>query len=322
VTEPFERGVHLLRPAAAEEAALLSITGLQRVTFYAPWRWTEFRRGTLDLTSLDHFLAPLREAQLPLQAVLGPAMPHLLPDHAAADQPDFIQRFAAWMAQIAAALPDLRVFRVEDDLNAAFLWDGLRTRKRRGRCWRDPGFRLELLRACGAAVRESRPDAELRITVHVGIPGWAAELRRWLAGGVVCDRLGLTINPCGLLADPEMAERVGEAVEEAIEVLRAAGSDAPVEVSRTGYGTFRRAWSPRRQREFLERAHESARRAGAVGVHWWALRDQAHDDPILGYWTPARERHMGLLFYDSVPKPAMDELRVLATGGRFGEGGG
>jgi len=321
VSSSFEHGVHLLRPAAPEEARLLAVTGLQRVTVHAPWRWTEFRRGTFDLASLDHFLAPLREAGLPLQAILGPAMPHLLPDHVAAADGDFGPRFATWVGRIAAALPDVGVFRVEDELNGAFLWDGLRTRKRRGATWRDPAVRLGLLRAACTAVREARPDAEVRITAHAGIPGWRADLRRWLAGGVSFDRLGLTVNPCGVLPDPEMADRLGEAVTQALEVLREAGCDAPVEVSRTGYGTLRRGWSPRRQREFLERAHASVQRAGGVGLHWWALRDQAHDDPIHGYWTPARERHMGLLFYDSVPKPAMDELRVLATGARFGEGG-
>ncbi|MCP4868748.1 MAG: hypothetical protein GY898_08520 [Proteobacteria bacterium] len=320
MTDRFEHGVHLLRPADADEAALLRTAGLGRVTVHAPWRWTEFRRNNLDLTSLDHFLAPLREAGLPLQAVLGPGMPHLVPDHVAAADPDFVPRFCTWIGGVAAALPDIGVFRVEDNLNAAFLWDGLRTRKRRGKQWRDPDFRLTLLRSACTAVRDARPDAEVRITAHAGIPGWKAELRRWLTGGVSFDRLGLTINPCGLLPDPEMADRLGEAVEQATDVLARAGSDAPVEVSRTGYGTLRRAWSPRRQREFLERANASVVAAGGVGLHWWALRDQAHDDPILGYWTPARERHMGLLFYDSVPKPAMDELRVLATGGRFGEG--
>ena len=317
----FEFGVHLLRPVSADEASLLATTGLARVTFFAPWRWLEQRRGNVDATSMDHFLAPLRAAGVPLQAVLGPAMPHLLPDHAAAADGDFVPRFAAYCGAAAKALEDVRVFRVEDDLNAAFLWDGLRTRKRRGRQWRDPAFRTSLLRQAVLAVREARPDAEIRVTLHAGIPGWPAELRRWLTGGVAIDRLGLTVNPCGLLADPEMADRVGEAVAEARDELDAAGSDAPVEVSRTGYGTYRSAWSPRRQREFLERATEAARSAGAAGLHWWALRDQAHDDPILKYWTPARERHMGLLFYDSVPKPAMDELRVLATGDRFGEGG-
>lgn len=317
----FEHGVHLLRPVAIDEARLLRATGLERVTFHASWRWTEFRRNTLDLASLDHFLAPLREAEVPLQAILGPGMPHLMPDHVSPSDPDFVPRFVAWIGGVVAALPDVEVFRVEDDLNAAFLWDGLRTRKRRGAGWRDPAFRLDLLRAACTAVRDVRPDAEVRITAHAGIPGWKTELRRWLVGGVSFDRLGLTTNPCGLLPDPEMADRLGEAVEQAREVLAAAGSDAPVEVSRTGYGTLGPAWSPRRQREFLEHAHASVVAAGGAGLHWWALRDQAHDDPILGYWTPARERHMGLLFYDSVPKPAMDELRVLATGGRFGEGG-
>ena len=93
-----------------------------------------------------------------------------------------------------------------------------------------------------------------------------------------------------------------------------------VEIARTAYPTRGARFTPRRQRRYLELAARSAQDAGAAGLHWWALRDQAHDDPILRYWTPPQERHYGLLYYDGVEKPAADALRVLATGDRYGEG--
>jgi hypothetical protein len=179
-----------------------------------------------------------------------------------------------------------------------------------------------LLRAAVEAVKVARPDASVRVTVHVGLPGWRGELRRWIRDGLRFDRLGLTVQPCFFLPDPELAARCGEAVVEAITTLRGElGDDAPaVEIARTAYPTKGSRFTPRRQRRFMELAAKSAQDAGAEGLHWWALRDQAHDDPILRYWTPSQERHYGLLYYDGVEKPVADTLRVLATGDRFGEG--
>ena len=312
----MEWGVHVLRPVSDAEVSLLARSGVARVTFNAPWRWTERLPGQFDPSGLDHFLAPLRSGGMPLQAVLGPGMPHLLPDRVDPDASEYPTRFAAWCGEAAGRLDDVSVFRVEDELNAAWVWDGLRTRKRRGSRWKDRGFRTEVLARAVVAVREARPDAEVRLTVRAGLPGWRDAVARWRRAGAEPDRLGVSLFPCALLPDPDLAQALGQAVEQA---RRATG--LPVEVSRTGYGTSSRRRPPKRQRQYVAAAARAAEDAGATGFGWHALRDQAHDDPILGYWTPTQERHMGLLYYDSTPKPALDELRVRATGDRFGGGG-
>jgi len=321
----MEFGVHLLRPGSAEQAAMLAAAGPLRISVHLPWRWAERPRGSWDLSSIDHFLAPLREAGLPLQGILGPAMPHLLPEFAlrdgGADGDGFVAAFAEHCAEYARRCPDITVFRVEDELNGAWAWDQLRTRRRRGERWRDPGFRADLLAAATSAVRAARPDAELRVTVFAGVPGWRRALRRWASAGVTADRVGLTLQPTMFLPDPRQAARVGEAVEQARAAVSGWAGSPGVEVSRLGFATASERYSPRKQREFLVRAAESASEAGSLGLHWWALRDQAHDDPMLAYWSPSRERHMGLLYYDGLPKAAMEELRVLATGHRFGAAG-
>jgi hypothetical protein len=323
VTAPFEWGAHVLRPVTPPELFLLRRQGVNRVTVPLPWRWTEPQPGNWQMAPLDHFLAPLRAAKLPLQGALGPAMPHALPDHAlAVDGPGFVASFASSCAEIARRTPDIAVFRVEAELNAAPWWERLVTRRRRGAIWRDPGFRSALLRTAVDAVRAARPDAEIRVTVHASLPGWRGELQRWIRDGLRFDRLGLTLQPCFFLPDPDLAARCGEAVEQAIALLRHAYPQSPpsVEIARTAYPTRGPRFTPRRQRAYFERAAEAVQGSGGGGLHWWALRDQAHDDPVLGYWTPAQERHYGLLYYDGVAKPAADALRVLATGDRFGEG--
>jgi len=239
-----------------------------------------------------------------------------------ADSEDYIEWFANYCRRMAQHCEDIEVFRVEEDLNAAFWWDGLRTRRRSGRVWRDPSFRRRLLLRSCEAIREVRPQAELRVTFRPGIPGWQRDLGRLARAGLPISRIGLSLPASTLFADPELGRDIGSWVAEAIGILNPAGEGGlEVEVARCGYPTHRSRFSPRSQREFLACASASAEAAGSVGFHWWALRDQAHDDPILGYWTPDSERHMGLLYYDSTPKPAMDEFRVLATGDRFGEGG-
>lgn len=314
---PVEWGVHLLRPATAAEAALLRRAGVSRVTVHVPWRWLEPRPGAWTTDAVDHLLAPLRGEGLSIQAILGPGMPHLLPDWHAVDE-NHPARFAAWCAEAVTRLPDVRVFRVEDELNAAFAWETLRTRRRRGRPWRDRTFRLRLLSEAVQAVRDARPDAEVRFTVQTSIPGWTGAVKRWLKAGLRPDRLGLGLLLPSMLADPDQASRAGEVVAAARRLLdRHGAGQVPVEVSRIGYPTLRATFTPRRQREFLVQAGRAAVDAGAAGVHWWALRDQAFDDPVLGYWPPAAERHAGLLHFDSTPKPALEELRVLATGERL-----
>ncbi len=313
-------GLHLLRPVDAAEATGLRRLGLAAVTVPLSWRWAEKQRGAWDFASIDHFLAPLRAAGVPLQGALGPAFTHLLPEHVvaegSADADDFVARFADASARIAAACPDVAVFRVEDGLNVAWLWDGLRTRRRRGRLWRDRGFRLELLLATLEAVRAARPDAELRVTLDAALPRWTRALSAWSAASVSCDRFGLRVDPAHLLCDPRMAARAGEVVARARDL-----TDRPVEIARIIYPTRGGRYSPRRQREFLVEAANSAAEAGAAGLHWGPLRDQAWPDPVLEYWVPERERYCGLAYYDGTPKAALDELRVLATGDRFGEGG-
>lgn len=311
-------GLHLQRPVDAAEATELRRLGLAHVTVPLSWRWAETKPGLWDLSSVDHFLAPLRGAGVPLQGALGPAYTHLLPDHVvaagSADAPGFVDRCAAAAGRMAAEVPDITVFRVEDVLNGAWLWDGLRTRRRRGKAWRDAGFRRDLLGSLLSAARAARPDAQLRVTVDATLPRW----RKALAGlsDLPIERVGLRIDPCRLLPDPRMASRAGEAVAQARE-----HTDRPVEIAHLTYATRSAAFSPRRQREFLVAAAESAASAGAVGLHWGPLRDQAWDDPMLGYWVPERERFCGLAYYDGTAKAALDELRVLATGDRFGEGG-
>ena len=314
----MEWGVHLLRPVTREEALLLRASGVSRVTVHVPWRWIEPRPGAWDTTTVEHLLGPLRQEGLPIQAVLGPGMPHLLPDGEDPDDPGYPSHFAAFCAEAARRLPDVHVFRVEDELNAAFAWEALRTRRRRGGRWRSRAFRRDLLARAMTAVREARPDAELRVTVQTSVPGWRGAVARWLSAGIRPGRLGLALLLPSVLPDPDQASRVAEVVSAARRLLDDAGApEIGVEISRVGYPTRASRFTPRRQREFLQAAGRSAAQAGACGFHWWALRDQAHDDPVLRYWTPTAERHAGLLFFDSTPKPALEELRVLATGERL-----
>ena len=315
MSERFEWGVHLLRPVSNDEAQALSQQGLDRFAVHLPWRWWERVADTLDTETTDWFLRPLRSAGLPLLGILGPAMPHLLPDHAVAvHAPGWVDRFAAACGEAARRFHDIDVFRVEDVLNAAPLERRI-TGRRRGAPWRDPAFGADLLARSTAAVREARPHARIQITAHTGVPGWRRHVRRWIAAGVAFDRLGLVLQPGLFLPDPEQARRVGEVVAQAQGL-----TDRPVEIARLGYPAGGRRHTPRGQREFLLVAAEEAQRSGAVGLCWWALRDQAHPDPILRYWTPPQERRYGLHYFDGTPKPAADELRVLATGDRFGGG--
>ncbi len=323
-----EWGVHVLRPVTPAQLRELARNGVNRVTVHVPWRWIGgLAPGPREWGPLDHFLDPIRASGIPVQAALGPGMPHLVPDavlnDGGADHDEYVERFAAYCGDAASRLEWVDTFRVEDELNAAPHYESLVTRRRRGKAWRRTEFRLRLLRASVDAVRAARPDASIRTTVHASMPGWKVELRRWLAAGIRVDRLGLSLRPCFVLPDPTMAERVGEALGEARDVFAAGpwAKEAPdLEIGRIGYPTHRAMFSPRRQREFLEAAAREAVAGGALGFHWWSLRDQAHPDPILGYWPPAQERHFGLQYYDGTAKASMDEFRVVATGDRFGEG--
>ena len=325
----FEWGVHLLRPAELADVRAAMRNGVCRFTVHLPWRWVGgLDAGPRNWAPLEHFLAPLQAAGAEVQGILGPGMPHLLPqavvDAGGPDDSEYARRFSEYCADAAAKFPWIRVFRVEDELNAAAGYERVVTRRRRGEAWRSSEYRLRLLRLAVDAVRGARPDAEIRVVVNASLPGWRSALRRWLAGGIVVDRLGLALRPCFILPDPALSARVSEALDEAREVLASGpwSRGAPaLEVARIGYPTHRRLFSPRNQREFLVAAGREAVRGGAVGMHWFSMRDQAHPDPILGYWPPAQERHFGLQYYDGVPKPAFDEFRVLSTGDRFGEGG-
>jgi len=324
-----EWGVHVQRPVSAAEVELLEQAGIDLVTLPLPWRWMEPADGRVDMAAVKHLLKPLEGSSVRVQGLLGPAMPHALPEwimeRGGVDAPDFLDCFSRYCIRAVEELPGLAAVRIEDELNAAHPWETLRTRRRRGRRWRDSAFALELLLTASDAVRNVRPELQLGVTLQAGVPGWQRSFRRWLEQGLRVDRIGLSMSPCAWLPDPGHADRLGAAVAAARKLLaqergEGAGELTQVEVSRTSYATYRRAWTPRRQREFLVNAAAAARDAGAVGFHWSSLRDQAYDDPSLGYWSPARERHEGLLYYDGSPKPVMDELRVLATGDRFGEG--
>lgn len=321
----MEWGVQVHRAVSSAEVQLLLRAGVKRATVPLSWGWAERERGVWNFASVDYFLAPLRDAGVPLQGVLGPGISERWPPWVeaagGADSDEYIDWFSQYCSVMAEACSDIEVFRVEEDLNSAFWWDGLRTRRRTGRVWRDPGFRRRLLRSACDAIVDVRPDAQLRVTVRPGVPGWKRDLARLGRAGLPIARVGLSLPASSLLADPELGDEVGSWITEAREILcSSGGTGLELEVARCGYPTHRTRYSPRDQRHFLARAAASAVTAGSVGFHWWALRDQANDDPKLGYWTPESERHMGLLYYDSTPKPAIDEFRVLATGDRFGEG--
>ena len=322
-----EWGVHVQRPVSSAEVALLEQAGVQVVTVPLLWRWIERTEGRIDFTSVRHLLAPL-QGRFRLQGLLGPAMPHSIPEWLMAgggvDERDFPSRFARYCAQVAYELPELDLVRVEDELNAAHPWETLRTRRRRGKRWRDSSFASELLLSSCAALKDARPELALRVTLQTGSLGWKRDLKSWLGQGLRVDRIGLSLSPCARRPDPRLAVRIEKDLLQARALLnehKDVGSSTELEVSRIAYPTHRASWTPRRQREFLVSAVDSASRAGAVGFHWSSLRDQAYDDPSLRYWTPTSQRHEGLLYYDGSPKPVMDELRVLATGDRFGEGG-
>lgn len=324
-----EWGVHIQRPVSEAEVVLLERAGVGVVTVPLSWRWIERAEGRTDFAAVRHLLAPLMGSSFRIQGLLGPAMPHALPEWLIArggvDAPDFLGRFAQYCAHVVHELPELDLVRVEDELNSAHPWETMRTRRRRGKRWRDRSFSAELLLTSCAALRDARDDISLRVTLQAGSLGWKRDLSAWLAQGLLVDRIGLSLSPCARRPDPRLAERIARSLAEARTVVAAhddAGEAPELELSRVSYPTHRSAWTPRRQREFLVEAAASASRAGAVGFHWSSLRDQAYDDPSLRYWTPASQRHEGLLYYDGSPKPIMDELRVLATGDRFGEGGG
>jgi hypothetical protein len=322
-----EWGIQIQRAVSEREVALLVQAGIQRVTVPLSWGWVERTRGSWNFAAVDHFLAPLLGGGVPLQGVLGPGISERWPPWVlkggGADASDYVENFARYCAATVRECNEISVFRVEEDLNAAFWWDGLRTRRRRGQVWRDPSFRRVLLQESCQAIIEARPDVELRLTFRPGLPGWKKDLARLAKAALPVARIGLTLPSSSLFSDPQLGRDVGGWVSEARSILDEAGATTvQLEVARCGYPTHRRRFSPRHQREFLVEASSTAEEAGSAGFHWWSLRDQAHDDPVLGYWTPDSERHMGLLYYDSTPKPAMDELRVLATGDRFGQGGG
>ena len=324
---PTEWGVHLARPVTVREVELLERSGIQVVTVSLPWAWMERREGNFDFTALHHLLRPLKDSSLRVQGLLGPAMWHALPEwlrgRGGADAPGFVDAYARYCGRLVAELDVLIAVRVEDDLNSAHPWETLRTRRRRGRRWRDRSFRAELLLAASEAVRAQRPELEQRVSLQAGALGWARELGSWLKQGLQVERIGLSFSPCSWFFDPQRGASLAGPLARLASLLAASAQagGTPPEGARVSYPTHRVSWTPRRQRQFLACAARSAQKGGAVAVHWSTLRDQAYDDPSLGYWTPARERHQGLLYYDGSPKPAMDELRVLATGDRYGEGG-
>jgi len=171
-----EWGVHVQRPVSPAEVAALELAAIDVVTVPLSWRWMEASPGVLDMSAVRHLLAPFSGSALRLQGVLGPAMPHNLPDWVVraggVDAPEFTSWFSSYCARAAAELPELKLCRIEDELNAAHPWETLRTRRRRGRSWRRASFRRDLLLASCAAVRSARPEIELRVTLQTGTLGW------------------------------------------------------------------------------------------------------------------------------------------------------
>ena len=325
---PVEWGVHVLRPITVEGAQALACVGVDRITVHLPWRWLEGKRHRWEWAGLEHFLSPLRESGVPLQGILGPSMPHLMPawvqDQGGVDAPDYVEWFTDYCRRTVEHLSWISVFRVEDEINSAWGRERLRTRRRRGRAWGRSSFRRRLLAAGVGAVRDQRPEAEVRLTLRLDHGSWNRELMGWWKTKISFDRLGLCLPSPALRPRTDMGTQVDEVVREVRAILGSSPRPIhpPIELSRVGFPTHRQSFSPRHQRLFLAGIGAAVGRCDLQGLHWGALRDQAHDDPLLGYWSPADERHLGLQYYDGMPKPALDELRALATGDRFGGGAG
>ncbi len=308
-------GITLLRPVDRALASTLAEARLGRVAIHLPWAWVEDREGRWDPRGTDRLLAPLREAGLPIHGILGPAMPHLLPlwlhRSGGVDRPDFIERFADYCARVADRERDIRSFRIEDEVHSA-CWEAVRTRRRVGRAWWSRSFADRLLSKAITAVRAVRPDATLELTLSARAPWTGLAMRRLVALAPAIDEVGLGHLAHGLLPGVDRGETLGEAVAQARARL-----PWPVGVSRLGHPVDLGRRTPRLQADYLVRASQSVEAAGGAGLTWASLRDQAHDDPSLGYWPPAWERSLGLRSYDGTPRVGWEELRRLSRGGRF-----
>ena len=200
----MEWGVQIHRAVGSRELTALRSAGVGLLTVPLPWGWCERREGTWDFPALEHFLRPIRESGLAVQGLLGPGIsegwPPWLLKRGGADLEDYVERFAGACAQLAQACEWISIFRVEQDLNAAFWWDGLRTRKRRGKRWRDEHFRHQLLSRAVEAVWAVRPDAHLWTTFRPGLPGWQDELRETVRALPQFDRIGLSLPASGIFS--------------------------------------------------------------------------------------------------------------------------
>ena len=75
-----EWGVHVQRPISPREVELLEQAGIDLVTMPLSWRWMEQVEGRFDTVAVKHLIGPLAGSSMRVQGLLGPAMPHALPD--------------------------------------------------------------------------------------------------------------------------------------------------------------------------------------------------------------------------------------------------
>lgn len=302
--------VRLRRPLSDELSLRLAKAGITDVLVPILWRRVERQEGQWDWRGLEHDLGPLRAAGLRPSFVLGPLRTDMLPPAlgraGGADAPEFLERFCAFVRAVRAQHPGVAL-RIDDGTNAAGYAVRL-TRTRAGRLWNDARARVEVLfRACS----EAQPSPR-EISIECAEPGWEGELKRVLDRGVAVDRVVLGHRGAAFLPDPALGAQWGDRVVAAREI-----SGVPIDAE-LGWPTHRPWFTPARQAEWWRVAAAAALKAGAARIIASDLRDQAHDDPSLGYWLPDSDRHRGLWYYDGTAKPAWAEFLAVGRGGRFG----
>lgn len=306
--------VRVHRPLADEAVLRLVRDGVSEVVLPVAWRSVEPRAGQWEGRGLDHLLEGVRRHGLPFSLALGPMRPDRLPrwvdERGGVDAADFPERFAAFAALVAAHVADTRAIRVEE-AHHAVPWEAMFWRTRRGEASRSAAGPLRWIAAALRAIGESRPGLPRLVVIDAGLPGWRDGLGGLRGAGVEADRLVVCKHHFGLLPDPRLAASWGG-------VMASARALCPWPVdAELAAPTHRERFSPARQAEWVRIAAAAALDAGAVRLGWAALRDQAHDDPQLGYWVPDRQRHLGLWYYDGTPKPAWDEWLAAARERRF-----
>ncbi|MCK6529877.1 hypothetical protein L6R50_20730 [Myxococcota bacterium] len=310
-------GVRTLRLLTLDQCRLLKEKGIDWVRIPLPWSFVERRRGQRDWAPTDRWLSAPLESGLSVLGIVGEGFAHATPawveGEGGIQAPDHARRLADYVSDVVSRYPAVRGWQVEECLNG-WAWEVLGSRRRKGRGWADAATRLRLLREAAEAVRRADAGAKVHVTVTADLPGWRRSAAEWRDAGLRIDVLGLSLFPCRVVPLPSLASRVGEAVHAAREIA----GIPEIEISATGFPTHRDPWTHARQREYLAGAAREAREAGAAGFFVSHLRDQAHDDPELGYWMPDQARNLGIWRYDGTPKAAFDELRVVIREDRYG----